>query len=45
VVTFFEPTLLIGGLSLTHIELGLFFAVALILSHNINIDAYINGEI
>ena len=50
-VTFFEPTLLIGGLSIAYIELveskghGLFFAVSLILSHNIYRDAYINEEI
>ena len=46
-ITFFEPTLLIGGISVTYKELGegLFLAVAPILSQEIDRDAYIKVEI
>ena len=50
-ITFFEPTLLIGGISVTYKELGereglgLFLAVAPILSQETDTDAYIKVEI
>ena len=50
-ITFFEPTLLIGGISVTYKDLGereghgLFLAVAPILSQETDTDAYIKVEI